>query len=146
MGLFDRIFSGDSPASPAASAAKPSSPHWHVLEQAFQVQDILNRSHERPCLIFKHSTRCSVSAMALNRVETGWTLPQDSLECWFLDLIAHRELSQAIAQTLGVQHESPQVLLVQNGTVFYHSSHSAINPRAIAEALTAQASSKTGTK
>jgi bacillithiol system protein YtxJ len=139
MGLFDRIFSGETPASPSASPSKPSAPHWLLLEQGAQLQEILNRSHERPCLIFKHSTRCSISAMALNRVESGWTLPEESLECWFLDLIAYREVSQAIAQTLGVQHESPQVLLVRNGAVFYHSSHSAINPQAIAAALKAGA-------
>ena len=138
MGFFDRIFSGETLAASAASTAKPAkagAPQWKALERSAQLQEILQRSHERPCLIFKHSTRCSISAMALNRLESGWSVPSEALECWFLDLITYRELSQAVAQTFNVQHESPQVLLVRNGAVFYHSSHSAINPTAVREAF-----------
>jgi len=135
MGIFDRIFSGETPASSTASTAKTSAPIWNALERTAQIQEILKRSYEQPCLIFKHSTRCSVSAMAFNRLETGWSVPAEALNCWFLDLIAFRELSQAVAQTFSVHHESPQILLVRNGAVFYHSSHSAIHPTAIREAL-----------
>ncbi|MBI1193909.1 MAG: bacillithiol system redox-active protein YtxJ [Bacteroidetes bacterium] len=135
MGIFDRIFSGETPVSSSLSTAKVGAPVWTALERSAQIQEILERSKARPCLIFKHSTRCSISAMALNRLETGWNVPAEALDCWFLDLIAYRELSQTVAQTLRVQHESPQVLLVRNGAVFYRSSHSAINPTAIREAL-----------
>lgn len=135
MGIFDRIFSGETPASSAASTSNSTAPAWKALERSAQIQEIMQRSHERPCLIFKHSTRCSISAMALRRLEIGWNVPGEALECWFLDLIAFREVSQAVAQTLQVQHESPQVLLVRNGAVFYHSSHSAITPAAISQAL-----------
>ncbi len=73
--------------------------------------------------------------MALNRLDMGWTFPELQPETWFLDLLAHRDLSAAIAAELGVQHQSPQVILVRNGQAVYSASHSAISPEAIAAAL-----------
>ncbi len=137
MGLFNRIFSGEegskTPATPATS--RHNSPSWHMLRERSDLDMLLERSRQHPCLIFKHSTRCSISTMALNRLDMGWTFPELQPETWFLDLLAHRDLSAAIAAELGVQHQSPQVILVRNGQAVYSASHSAISPEAIAAAL-----------
>lgn len=85
----------------------------------------LEQSHKQPILLFKHSTRCPISSMALNRIESSWT---DNLLItpYFLDLIAYRSVSNAIASHLGVDHESPQAIVVDKGIVKHHSSHNAI--------------------
>jgi bacillithiol system protein YtxJ len=137
MGLFNRIFSGEGGSKSPASTGSDSqrSPAWRMLRSRSDLDALLERSRQHPCLIFKHSTRCSISAMALSRLESGWNLPDKQPETWFLDLLAHRDLSAAIAAELGVQHQSPQVILVRDGAAVYTASHSAISPQALAAAL-----------
>ena len=137
MSLFNRLFSGEGGSKTISNSGSdsPGRPAWRQLRERSDLDALLERSKEHPCLIFKHSTRCSISAMALSRLESGWVLPQNQPEPWFLDLLAHRELSSAIAESLGVQHQSPQVIVVRNGEAVYSASHSAISPQAIAAAL-----------
>ena len=107
---------------------------WIPLEEIEQLEEILNRSETLPVLIFKHSTRCYISKMALRNFEAECTF-DESIPCYFLDLIAHRSLSQAIATEVKVQHESPQLLLIQNRTEIYHASHGAIDAAKVAMLL-----------
>jgi bacillithiol system protein YtxJ len=95
--------------------------HWIPLEKAEQLQQILADSHRRPQAIFKHSTTCSVSQMAKSRLERG-TAPE-GIDFHYLDLLSFRSLSNKIAEDLHVWHESPQLLLVKNGTCVYNESH-----------------------
>ena len=107
---------------------------WINLESVEQLKAIDELSQSQPVVLFKHSTRCSVSAMALDRMERGGDILA-GVNCYFLDLIAHRDVSQAIADHYGVQHESPQVIVVRNGKAVWHDSHMAITPRAVSQML-----------
>lgn len=107
---------------------------WIALESVEQLVQIDELSYSRPVVLFKHSTRCSVSAMALDRMERGGESLAGA-ECYYLDLIAHRDVSQAIADRYGVEHESPQVIVVRNGRAVWHESHMAISPRAVSQML-----------
>ncbi len=105
--------------------------NWHQLTTEEQLEQIKTDSKLKPQLIFKHSTRCNISSMALNRLNRETNLPD--IEYHLLDLIAYRSLSQKIAEDLQVQHESPQVLLIRNGECVYDESHSGISVSEIAE-------------
>lgn len=85
-------------------------------------------------LIFKHSTRCSISAMAKNRFEREW-VDNPKIPVYYLDLLKHRDISDAIADRLSVNHESPQVLVVKNGKCIYHASHNVISVKEILETV-----------
>ena len=85
--------------------------------------------------VFKHSTRCSISSAALNRMEQKWTYDDQDVIAFYLDLISHREVSNEIAQRYQVYHESPQLLLIKDGKCVYDSSHMAIQPSEIANFL-----------
>ena len=98
-----------------------------------QIAEIVELSHEKPQLIFKHSTRCSISSMAKSRLEREWNL--ENVELWYLDLIAYRNVSNAIASQLGVHHESPQAILLKDGIVVHDSSHNSISVKQLSEAL-----------
>ena len=74
-------------------------------------------------LIFKHSTRCSISTMAKYRLEDDWNFEGKKLEPYYLDLINYRDLSKEVAEKFDVHHESPQVLLIKNGECTYDASH-----------------------
>ena len=60
--------------------------------------------------------------MAKNRLDSG-EAPK-GLEIHYLDLIAYRDVSNEIAESFGVRHESPQVLLIKNGKSIFDASHS----------------------
>jgi bacillithiol system protein YtxJ len=105
--------------------------NWQVLTRESQLAGIIEKSDTRPQLIFKHSTRCSISGMAKNRLERA--AAPGHIDFHFLDLIAYRSLSGKIAETFSVNHESPQVLLIRNGQCVYDESHSGISMDEIIE-------------
>jgi bacillithiol system protein YtxJ len=99
--------------------------NWIQLTSPAQLDTIRNQSAEKPQVIFKHSTRCAISAMVKGRLEKK-SAPQ-SIDFYFLDLIAHRQLSNQVAETFQVHHESPQILLIKNGECVYDESHTGIS-------------------
>ncbi|MFA0962226.1 bacillithiol system redox-active protein YtxJ [Roseivirga sp. BDSF3-8] len=102
--------------------------NWHNLTDTAQIEEIKEDSKDRPVLVFKHSTRCSISSMALNRLERKWNDSEmDGLMPYYLDLVRYREVSNEVAQAFGIAHESPQVLLISNGECVYHTSHTGIS-------------------
>lgn len=104
---------------------------WTKLTSSEQLDTLLAHSTETPVLLFKHSTRCSISSMALSRFENQWDVPSEVCECVFLDLLNYRSLSAEIASKTGIEHESPQVIVIKNNRVIYHASHNGINAREI---------------
>ena len=99
--------------------------NWILLTTEIQLHQLIEHSATKPQAIFKHSTRCSISSMAKNRLERNYQ-PAD-IDFYFLDLLAHRALSLKIAEVLNVTHESPQVLLIKNGRCIYDESHTGIS-------------------
>jgi bacillithiol system protein YtxJ len=97
--------------------------NWIPLESLSQLDTIIQRSHNVPCLIFKHSTRCNISSMAKSRFEKNWDFESEEIEPYFLDLLSHRVISNEITEKFNIHHESPQLLLIQNGECSYDASH-----------------------
>lgn len=99
---------------------------WLPLTQPEQIADLAQASHEQPVLIFKHSTTCSISAAAKSKIERQWADSGLDLPIYYLDLLRFRPLSAQIAETFGIQHQSPQLLLIKDGECTYHASHMGI--------------------
>ncbi|NLR92978.1 MULTISPECIES: bacillithiol system redox-active protein YtxJ [Flammeovirga] len=100
--------------------------NWKPLTDISQLDQILEESKNQRVMILKHSTRCSISSMALNRLERSWE-DDNKVAPYYLDLIKYRPISNAIAEKFGVEHESPQVIVIENGEVAYTASHMGIN-------------------
>ena len=98
---------------------------WIQLTEEGQISQIIAQSQIKPQVIFKHSTRCSISSVALQRLQKA-TQP-DGLDFYFLDLLAHRSISNKIVETFQVHHESPQVLVIKNGECIFDESHLGIS-------------------
>ena len=97
---------------------------WQELKSEHQVQRILEESKTTPVLIFKHSNRCSTSRLVLDRLTRKWKEDEmGHLRPYFLDLISFRDTSNFIAREFDVPHESPQVLIIENGRSIYDCSH-----------------------
>jgi bacillithiol system protein YtxJ len=103
---------------------------WIQLQSAEQLNNI--KEQQGYSLIFKHSTRCSISMMAKRRFELDWEDLPENMPLYFLDLIQHRDISNQIVQLFQVHHESPQLLLIKNGECILDQSHGGIS---IEEAL-----------
>jgi len=107
---------------------------WIPLESEQQLEEI--KSSEQFSLIFKHSTRCSISMMARKRFELDWDALPDNINLYFLDLLRFREISNTIADMFDVHHQSPQVLLIKEGECIYEASHGEISAEEAAEQIT----------
>lgn len=101
--------------------------NWQELTSEAGVDRIIEESSHHYILIFKHSTRCSISSMALSRFERQWQEHDMAVLPYFLDLLSFRNVSNYIASKFNVEHQSPQVLLVKNGKCIYNASHNAIS-------------------
>lgn len=88
--------------------------------------DQLSHELSSGIVLFKHSTRCFISRTAWQRFKDEWSSANNT-PVYYLDLLQHRDISGEIAQRYGVQHQSPQVLLIRNGACVYHASHENIN-------------------
>ncbi len=95
--------------------------NWHPINSIDQLEQIKAASFNRPQVIFKHSTTCSISRMALDRFERA-SAPEN-VDFYYLDLLKYRQISTAIADFFQVHHESPQVILIKDGECVYDESH-----------------------
>jgi len=109
--------------------------NWKILDSIQQLDELVAISDTKPVLIFKHSTRCSISSVAKNRLETKWDLTDDDVVPFYLDLLAYRPVSDEIATKFNVHHESPQIILLSKGDVIMDESHLDINVEEIKEQL-----------
>lgn len=107
--------------------------HWIHMTEEEQLKQIISKSQLRPQVIFKHSTRCSISAVALQRLQK--TSQPSDIDFYFLDLLANRSLSNKVAEVFKVNHESPQVLVIRDGACVYDESHMGISMAEIVEHL-----------
>lgn len=126
MGLFSSFKSNDKVAFP-----------WIELTSSEQLKQAIESSVENAVILFKHSTRCSISSMAKSRFESNWNTDLSDVSVYYLDLIAHRNISNEIAELTGIEHQSPQAIVLKNKEVIYDASHSEISAKAIENLLSA---------
>ena len=100
---------------------KSTKMNWHPINSIDQLEHIKSASYITPQVIFKHSTTCSISRMALDRFERAAT--PEKVDFHYLDLLNDRTISTDIASFFQVHHESPQVILIKNGECIYDESH-----------------------
>ena len=116
MGFFDSFLNNKSVDWPGSA-----------LETMEQLDVLLASSYRVPQLIFKHSTRCSISSFVLNEFKSKYSFSEQDFSAWYLDLLSYRSISNAIAQQLEVTHQSPQLLVIKNGKAVGHASHEQVN-------------------
>lgn len=109
--------------------------HWNTLEKLDDINKVIEDSKDTPVLLFKHSTRCSISSTALSRLERKWTDKDENIKPYYLDLINHRDVSNAVAHKFGVEHQSPQIMIIKDGMSVYDASHFDIDYQKILDAI-----------
>ncbi|QKY71037.1 bacillithiol system redox-active protein YtxJ [Lentibacillus sp. CBA3610] len=105
------------------------------LESKDELVQAWEQSKENPVLFFKHSTTCPISAEAFKQYQTYLESAGDDLDAYMVKVIENRDISNQIAEETDVKHESPQIFLIHNKEVLWHTSHSKITKDSINEAL-----------
>jgi bacillithiol system protein YtxJ len=111
---------------------------WIVLDSEAQLDELFRVDAPEGQLavaVFKHSTRCSISRAVFRRLREEWVLPAGQVPLYFLDLLEFRALSGAITERSGTVHESPQLLLLQQGQVILNRSHSEVHASEVSKLL-----------
>ena len=104
--------------------------NWSNITSVEMLEEVYSNSENKPNLFFKHSTRCSISSMALNGFERNWN-KESACNLYFIDLIAHRDVSNKLAELSGITHQSPQAIVVLADQIIYSASHSGIDANEI---------------
>ena len=126
MGILGRLFGGTSEKK--EEKVLP----WQQLTAVHQLDEIEKKSTDKLQVLFKHSTRCGISRSVINRFVNDYDLSLD-VDLYYLDLLNFREVSNEVAHKFQVIHQSPQLLLIKNGSVVHHASHHEIFAAALNE-------------
>ena len=108
---------------------------WDSLTELKQLDDLIESSANQKVIIFKHSTRCSISIMVKDRLERKWPDELKNFKVYYLDLLNYRNISNAIAEKTQIEHQSPQLLILDNRQCVYSASHNEINSLEIVKHL-----------
>ncbi|MBW8362303.1 MAG: bacillithiol system redox-active protein YtxJ [Kaistella sp.] len=120
MSFLDKIFG-------SSEVKEPSVTFWKKLHSEEDLNTAVKESFERKVAIFKHSTRCFISKTVLKNFEKEMENSHQPYSYYFLDLIANRDLSDRIADELDVVHQSPQLIVLENGKAINNASHQSIS-------------------
>jgi len=120
MGIFDSVF-GKKEKTVKEKKELP----WIQLESTNQLEAVAENSKNKTQVIYKHSSTCGISRMVLGMFTDTYDTDLD-IDLYFLTIQNYRDLSSAIEDKFGVRHESPQLLIIKNGEVVFHTSHGAI--------------------
>lgn len=105
---------------------KSTNSDWNTISTLEELDKIKDASFTKPQIIFKHSTRCSISMMAKSRLEKGLQDISALSDVYYLDLLSFRNISNEVATRFNIEHESPQIIILKNGTPIYDASHNMI--------------------
>lgn len=101
--------------------------NWINLTEESQLSELIEKSNTTPQAIYKHSTRCSISSVVLQRLKSSKN--DQHLDIYYLDLFQYRSLSNKVSEVFNEHHESPQILLIKDGKCIYAESHMSITPK-----------------
>jgi bacillithiol system protein YtxJ len=123
MSLFSGLFG-------ANTTSESSKVPWIPLTSMEQLAELTEHSFVKPVFIFKHSTRCGISRSVLKQFENEYNIDTE-VDAYYLDLLEYRPISSAIATQFSLEHQSPQLIVLKNGLVVHHASHSDIDALAL---------------
>lgn len=120
MSFFNKIFGGK-------SEAPEQKTFWKKIESEEDLAKAIEDSFQNKIAIFKHSTSCFISRTVLKNFEKEIENSDQEVHIYYLDLLAHRPVSNKIAADFEIRHESPQLIVIENGKAVNNASHQDIS-------------------
>ena len=100
---------------------------WKNIASEEDLNKAVEESATKKVAIFKHSTSCFISKTVLKNFEREVANSDKDVSYYFLDLLAHRNISNKIADQFDVNHQSPQLIVLENGKATKNASHQSIS-------------------
>ena len=122
MSIFNSLFGKKNKSDKKEKKNLP----WIPLTSLDQLEEIVKNSAVKIQMIFKHSTTCGISRMVFNRFGNDFDFDKNQIDLYYLDLHGYREVSNEVGYRFQVMHQSPQLLIIKNGTVVAHESHGGV--------------------
>lgn len=88
-----------------------------------------------PVVLYKHSTQCGICEATLEAIQGFEEKHPTAATVYYLDLLAHRDVSNEIARKLDIRHESPQAIVLKDGKPVAVLNHRAIKVDALRTAV-----------
>ena len=123
MGFLDKLFGGNSEESNEENRVEAK---FYTLNDIKLLDEVDAISQTKPVVLFKHSTRCSISRFALKQFDAEFNY-EDKIDWYLLDLLNHRDISNEMAHRYKVEHQSPQIIVVRNGKAIFSATHDSID-------------------
>ncbi|WP_299178117.1 bacillithiol system redox-active protein YtxJ [uncultured Chryseobacterium sp.] len=123
MSIFGNLFNGKDEASPIKS-------FWKTITSEEELQQAIENSYQNKTAIFKHSTSCFISKTILKNFEKeieNINEADQKITFYYLDLLKYRSVSNKIAEMFEIRHESPQLIIIENGKAIGDASHQDIS-------------------
>lgn len=120
MSFLDKIFGGKQEQGETKS-------FWKTIKSEEDLEKAIKQSYENRVAVFKHSTSCFISKTVLKNFEKEVGNSDKEVSYYFLDLIAYRPISNKIAEDFGITHQSPQLIVLENGKAVKDASHQSIS-------------------
>jgi len=76
-----------------------------------------------------------VSLFAKNSIDSGIEQLTDKADTYLVDAVKQRSISAYVEYKSGIRHESPQVIMLYKGQVFWYASHGDVRLENIEAAL-----------
>ncbi|WP_159475066.1 bacillithiol system redox-active protein YtxJ [Chryseobacterium sp. 18068] len=121
MSFLDKIFGGKQEQGETKS-------FWKTIKSEEDLEKAIKQSYENRVAVFKHSTSCFISKTVLKNFEKEIeNSDEQNVIFYFLDLLAFRPISNKIAEDFAIRHESPQLIVIENGKAINNASHQDIS-------------------
>lgn len=121
MSFLDKIFGGKQEQGETKS-------FWKTIKSEEDLEKVIKQSYENRVAVFKHSTSCFISKTVLKNFEKEIeNSDEQNVSFYFLDLLAFRPISNKIAEDFGIRHESPQLIVIEDGKAINNASHQDIS-------------------
>ena len=108
--------------------ARDPEEHFVPVTDRAKLERLFAESAEQPVVLFKHDFACPISANAYHELAT---VPGEVL---LIDVERQQGLAAEVASRTGIEHESPQVIVLRNGRPVYAASHRDITREGVARA------------
>lgn len=107
---------------------------WIVPDQYSDIEPLLEPDADI-VVIYKHSFSCGVSIFAKSRMEESIETIGEHATLVFIDVKQNRSISKKIAEVTNVRHESPQVIVLYRGEVYWHGSHGNVQAKEVIDSI-----------
>ena len=97
--------------------------NWIKLDSLEKLEEMKTASENEKVLVLKFSPKCAINYVVRNLLEREWAEGEMRMKTYLVDVVSDKSSSVQIEKEYGVDHESPQALIIQNGKVVFHASH-----------------------